>query len=129
MTDNIVELNDDSFDKTVNESDKLIIVEFYTTTCPNCAAIAPVYSKMSQELEKEAVFARINVEVNTKVATRFGIMGVPTFKFFCKNQPIGGIVGSINATMLRNTIKDYVRHRLECVNKSTPIVFEMDGYG
>jgi thioredoxin-like negative regulator of GroEL len=129
MSDNIVELNDDSFDDTVNESDKLIIVEFYTTTCPNCAAIAPVYATMSQELEKEAVFAKINVEVNTKIATRFGIMGVPTFKFFCKNQPIGGIVGSVNATMLRNTIKDYVRHRLECVNKSTPIVFEMDGYG
>jgi thioredoxin-like negative regulator of GroEL len=129
MTDNIIEMDDGSFDDTVNQSDKLIIVEFYTTTCPNCAAIAPVYAKMSLELEKEAVFARINVEINTKVATRYGIMGVPTFKFFCKNQPIGGIVGSINATMLRNTIKDYVRHRLECVNKSTPMIFEMDGYG
>jgi thioredoxin-like negative regulator of GroEL len=129
MPDNIIELNDGSFDDTVNQSDKLIIVEFYTTTCPNCRAITPVYEKMSLELEKEAVFARINVEVNTEVATRYGIMGVPTFKFFCKNQPIGGIVGSINATMLRNTIKDYVRHRLECVNKSTPMVFEMDGYG
>jgi thioredoxin-like negative regulator of GroEL len=129
MTDNIIEMDDGSFDDTVNQSDKLIIVEFYTTACPNCAAIAPVYAKMSLELEKEAVFARINVEINTKVATRYGIMGVPTFKFFCKNQPIGGIVGSINATMLRNTIKDYVRHRLECVNKSTPMIFEMDGYG
>jgi thioredoxin 1 len=129
LPDNVIELDDNSFDDTVNESDKLIIVEFYTTTCPNCRAIAPVYSKMSQELEKEAVFAKINVEVNTKIATRFGIMGVPTFKFFCKNQPIGGIVGSINSTMLRNTIKDYVKHRLECVNKSTPMVFEMDGYG
>jgi thiol-disulfide isomerase/thioredoxin len=129
LPDNVIELDDSSFDETVGKSDKLIIVEFYTTTCPNCRAIAPVYLKMSQELEKEAVFAKINVEINLKVASRYGIMGVPTFKFFCKNQPIGGIVGSINATMLRNTIKDYIKHRLECVNGSTPVVYEMDGYG
>jgi thioredoxin-like negative regulator of GroEL len=129
VTDKIIELDDASFDETVNKSDKLIIVEFYTTTCPNCAAIAPVYSKMSEELEKEAVFAKINVERNTMVATRYAVMGVPTFKFFCKNKTIGGIVGSVNATMLRNTIKDYVRHRLECATKQTPMVFEMDGYG
>jgi thioredoxin 1 len=129
MEDNIKELNDESFDVTLKNTDKLIIVEFYNTTCPNCQAIAPVYSELSKELEKEAVFTRINVEQNMAIAARYGVMGVPTFKFLCKTKPIGEIVGSVHATMLRNTIKDYIRHRLECVSKSTSIVYELDGYG
>lgn len=129
MEDNIEELDDKSFDELLSGSDKLVIVEFYNTTCPNCRAIAPVYSELSQELKKEAVFTRINVERNMKTATRYGIMGVPTFKFLCKERPVGEIVGSVNATMLRNTIKDHVRHRLECLSKSTSIVYELDGYG
>ncbi len=129
MEDNIKELNDKSFNETLKNTDMLIIVEFYNTTCPNCQAIAPVYSELSKELQKEAIFTRLNVEQNMAIAARFGVMGVPTFKFLCKNKPIGEIVGSVNATMLRNTIKDYVRHRLECVSKSTSIVYELDGYG
>jgi thioredoxin 1 len=129
MEDNIKELNDKSFNETLKNTDMLIIVEFYNTTCPNCQAIEPVYSELSKELQKEAIFTRLNVEQNMAIAARFGVMGVPTFKFLCKNQPIGEIVGSVNATMLRNTIKDYVRHRLECVSKSTSIVYELDGYG
>jgi thioredoxin 1 len=129
MEDNIKELDDKSFDELLSESDKLVIVEFYNTTCPNCRAIAPVYSELSRELQKEAVFTRINVEQNMKIAARYGVMGVPTFKFLCNERPVGEIVGSVNTTMLRNTIKDYVRHRLECLSKSTSIVYELDGYG
>lgn len=129
MEDKVKELDDKSFDETLKDTDKLVIVEFYNTTCPNCQAIAPVYSELSNELQKEAVFTRVNVEQNIAIAARYGVMGVPTFKFLCKNKPIGEIVGSVHATMLRNTIKDYIRHRLECVSKSTPIVYEIDGYG
>lgn len=129
MEDRIRELDHNSFDKTLKGTDKLVIVEFYNNTCPNCAAIAPVYSELSKELEKDAVFAKVNAEQNMAIAMRYGIMGVPTFKFLCKNKPIGEIVGSVNATMLRNTIKDYIRHKLECVSKSTPLLYELDGYG
>lgn len=129
MEDKVKELDRVNFDKTISESDKLVIVEFYNTTCPNCQAIAPTYSELSVELEKEAVFTRINTQLNPAIAARFGIMGVPTFKFLCNDRPIGEIVGSVHATMLRNTIKDMVRHRTECISNSTRLTFEMDGYG
>jgi thiol-disulfide isomerase/thioredoxin len=129
MEGNVKELDDESFDEILKETDKLIIVEFYTNTCPNCAAIAQIYSELSQEMEKEAIFTKLNTERSMAIAQRYGVMGVPTFKFFCKEKPIGEIVGTVPTTMLRNTIKDYIRHRLECAAKSTRLTFEMDGYG
>jgi thiol-disulfide isomerase/thioredoxin len=129
MLDNVRDLSGTEFDKILDDSDDFIAVMFYTTTCPNCKAIDPVYSQLSNELAREGTFTKINTEQNTSIAIRYGIMGVPTFKFFCKKQPVGELVGAINTTILRNTIKDLIRHRNECVNKSTRISYEMDGYG
>ena len=78
---------------------------------------------------REALFTRVNAATHSSLAARFGIMGVPTIKFFCRGRPIGDIVGEVNATVLRNTIKDFIRHRTECVSRSTAIWTEMDGYG
>jgi thiol-disulfide isomerase/thioredoxin len=129
MEGSIQELNDESFLKLLNKTDKFVSVMFYTTTCPNCRAITPVYEELSKELAKDALFTRVNAQNNTNLASQYGIMGVPTFKFFCKGQPIGEIVGAINATILRNTIKDLIRHKNECTAKTTRMTWEMDGYG
>ena len=125
----VQELNDASFNELLLTTDKFVAVMFYTTTCPNCRAIAPTYDELSQELHQDAIFTKVNAEQNMALASQFGIMGVPTFKFFCSKNPIGELVGAINTTLLRNTIKDLIRHRTECVEKSTRISYEIDGYG
>ena len=128
MSGTVKDINERTFLETIKASDKLVVVEFYLTTCPNCIAIAPVYEALSKELQDKAVFTKINAQENMGVSSQYGIMATPTFKFFCKEQPIGELVGAVNETMLRNTIKDLIRHRSECTSKSTKLIFEIDGY-
>jgi len=125
----VKELDIGLLDSVLDSGDRLVILEFYTDDCAFCAAVAPVYEQLSNELAKEAVFTRINAARHTELALRFGVRGTPTFKFFCRGRPIGDLVGEMNITLLRNSIKDFIRHRLECVSKSTPIATELDGYG
>lgn len=129
MSENVKELDEKLYNDTLKSTEKLVIVEFYTSTCPNCQSIAPTYTELSKELQHYAIFTKVNAEINTSIASHNGIMGVPTFKFFCKTRPIGELVGSVNATLLRNTIKDLIKHRNECISKSTPISYDIDGYG
>ena len=42
LMDSIIELDTKSFAETIKSSEKLVVVEFYSNTCPQCAAIAPV---------------------------------------------------------------------------------------
>lgn len=125
----VQELTDSAFQKLIMDTDKFVAVMFYTTSCPNCRAITPVFNELSDELKKNAIFGRVNAEHNPALASQFGIMGVPTFKFFCKNKPIGELVGAVNKTLLRNTIKDFIRHKNVCLTRSTSFSWEMDGYG
>ena len=115
MSGNIEDLDPTSFEKVTGGTDRLVIVEFFNSACPSCQAIAPVYEALSKELGENAVFTRVNAQQNMEIAMRFGIMATPTFKFFCKGRPIGELVGSVNETLLRNTIKDLIRHRSECI--------------
>lgn len=129
MSGEVLELDDTTFTEVVNNPDKLVIVEFYTTTCPNCRAMEPVFYDLAVELSDIAVFARINAQAHMSIAMAHGIMGVPAFKFFCQGRTIAEDVGAMHATLLRNTVKDLVRRSSACISGSTPISYEIDGYG
>jgi len=129
MGGNVKDLDLGKFEQALDVGDKLVVVEFYSNNCAFCAAVAPIYEALSAEMGEEAVFARINAQENPALATKFGVMGTPTFKFFCRKQAIGDIVGEVNITLLRNSIKDFIRHRTECPFGVTPLKFEIDGYG
>jgi thioredoxin-like negative regulator of GroEL len=89
----------------------------------------PVYEQISQELSDEAVFARVDAQENLDMALQYGVVGTPTFKLFCRDKFLGEIVGETNATVLRNTIKDMIRHQAACALRTKRVTYEQDGYG
>ncbi|MFH0815680.1 MAG: thioredoxin family protein [Methanobacteriota archaeon] len=124
----IEELDESNFDATMS-GPKMVVVEFYTHTCVNCAANATVYEGLSRELSGYANFVRVNAQANQALARRFGVMGVPSFVFLCKGNRVGDIVGAVHETILRNQVRDFARHGGECAAKATPLAWGMDGYG
>lgn len=129
MTDQVRELSDATFYDTLKNTKTMIMVEFYTRSCPNCRVMEPILEEVAREMGKDVVVARIDAGKSPVLATFYGVMGVPTFKFFCTGQPIGELVGAVPGTMLKNTIKDLIRVRSECVSKSSPLSSEITGYG
>jgi len=126
----VKDINQSEFDSKIEASkNKLVVVEFYTNTCPNCAAMIPVFKGVADELQKDAEFYTVDANANQELSVRFGIMGVPAFKFLCNGIEVAGTVGATNTTALANTVKDLVKHGTECISKSTIIRYEMDGYG
>ncbi|MBU4071363.1 MAG: thioredoxin family protein [Candidatus Thermoplasmatota archaeon] len=124
---NVKDVDQDNFEKVMNGSKgKLVVVEFYTQTCPNCKVMIPIYEQVAGEMSGKAIFTRVDSNRNMQLALRFGIMGVPAFKFFCHGKEVGGIVGTTNVTALANTVKDLIRHGAGC--KSTALIYEIDGY-
>jgi thioredoxin 1 len=122
------ELDGESFERVTSRCESLVVVMFYTNSCPNCKAIAPIYRKIAGELKDIARLTIVNAELHQEIAMRYGVMSVPTFKFFCHGNAIGEIVGGVNKTILRNTIRDFASYRFNCVSKSSKVVYEMTGY-
>jgi thioredoxin 1 len=123
------ELEPWSFQELVGRSEKLIIVEFYMRGCEVCQAMAPIYEQPSHELAEHAVFYLADAETHINLALRYGVTGTPTLKLFRKDKFLGEIVGETNATVLKNTIKDLIRHQLPCSARAPRMIFELNKYG
>ncbi len=109
-------------------SKNAVLVMFYTTTCPSCAAMKSVFEELSDEFIDDVKFARVNVEQEAMLAQQFGIMGVPTFKFFCKGTAVSELTGQIYPALLRRSVEDMLEHGGECATKQTKVSWDVSPY-
>ena len=117
--DNIIELSDKDWEKNVEKGDKPIFVMFYGPSCPYCIQMEPHFKKYSDEFKGKVLFAKVNVANNPTIISRYGIMGTPTFKYFCKGHPIQEISGAIYPSLLKKSIEEGLNHGEKCEQKTT----------
>ncbi len=127
-TQDVIELNDAKWEKSVEKEEKPVMVMFYSTSCPHCQAMEPHFEKYANEFKDKVVFANVNVADNPITVGRYGIMGTPTFKFFCKGKPIQELVGAIYPTLLKKAIEETLQHGSQCVKNTTWIDPGITGY-
>jgi thiol-disulfide isomerase/thioredoxin len=124
---NIVELNDGQWEDVVGRGGRPVAVMFYNPTCPHCIAMMPYFEKYADEFKDRATFARIDVGKNPIAVAKYGIMGTPTFEFFCGGRPIQEIVGVAYPTLLKKFTEEALDRGKDCSSRSTLIDYDV-GY-
>jgi thioredoxin 1 len=128
MTGGIRDVSDELFLDLLRKEKRFIVLEFWSPGCSVCKEVEPELTKAQSDLGSDVLFMRVNTDHNSALATRYQVSGTPTFVFFCKGQKVGGTIGYVNATVLRNTVKDLMRYAASCPPGKRPS-YEMDGYG
>jgi thioredoxin-like negative regulator of GroEL len=122
----IKDLDDSNWESNVEKGSKPVFVMFYSPTCAFCKQMEPYFYEYSNDFKGKVIFARVNVVKNPTIISRYGIMGTPTFKYFCKGRPIQEISGAIYHTLLKKTVEDGLRHGDNCEKNTSWI--EDPGY-
>lgn len=71
------------FDQYINDNtDKLIVVDFFATWCGPCKVIAPklVEHSNSPQYEDKTVFLKVDVDNVPELAQEYGVRAMPTIK-------------------------------------------------
>jgi len=82
-----VNLTPDNFDSVVDGS-KNVFVKFFAPWCGHCKSMVGAYEETADAFAKESevVIADVDADAHKDLASRFGVTGFPTLKFFKKGS-------------------------------------------
>lgn len=124
LSEEIKETNALDWKERILEAKKLTVVEFWHQQCPHCQTIEPVYDELSEEYGSKLKFTKLNVldsPENQQIAAKYGVMGTPTFLFFCGGRPVNGVVGALPKNDLAQAIEFTINKHKDCSKKSSPL--------
>lgn len=81
------EINSADFQQEVLEAGK-VVLDFYSTECPPCEALAPKFDAMAALYGEKIKFIKIYRQGNRELATRLGVSSSPTLLFFDNGKQI-----------------------------------------
>lgn len=125
----VQEVTDRDFEGEVEKSSRPIVVMFYSDACPHCRAIRPYIEGFARDFLDRIRFVAMDVGANPWTTERYGVLGTPTFKFFCHGRPVQELVGAISPSLIRRLVEEFEVHGEECIRRSTEIEYEVTGYG
>ncbi|OGO24258.1 MAG: thioredoxin [Chloroflexi bacterium RBG_16_50_9] len=88
-----VAVTEADFDQTVIKAKMPVLVDFWAAWCGPCRMVAPVVDELAEDYDGKVSFCKVNVDENPKVASKFGIMSIPTLIIFKNGKPVSNIVG------------------------------------
>lgn len=79
MAGNVVEVDQQSWNAEVVNSDKPVLVDFWAAWCGPCRMVAPTIEELANEYSDKIKFVKLNVDDNPAIASQYQVMSIPTF--------------------------------------------------
>ena len=93
--DNVIPVNDLSFDDEVLKSGVPVLVDFSATWCQPCRAIAPFVNQLAGEYQGRVKVTTLDIDDSPATAQKFRIRGVPTLLMIKDGKVVGQQVGAV----------------------------------
>ena len=122
------EITHQEFDQEVLNSGK-VVVDFYSTECPPCEALAPKFESLSQLYGEDIKFVKIFRQENRDLAESLDVRSSPTVIFYDNGKLVGDkLTGGIKRSELVENLNNMIPedHVREINKKIKPKVTEYD---
>ncbi len=105
----VKEINQDQFEQEVIQTGQAAVLDFFSTDCPPCEALAPKYEAVEQSFGDRVKFLKIYRQGNRDLAEKLGVSGSPTLVFFKDGQEQGQrLSGEIKKSEIKGAIEQLV---------------------
>jgi thioredoxin 1 len=95
-----IEVTDASFDADVLNAEGPVLVDFWAEWCGPCKQISPALEEMATEMGGKITIAKVNIDDNPDIPSKYGVRGIPTLILFKSGEVAATKVGAAPKSQL-----------------------------
>ena len=103
-----VQLSTSNFQHFIQKNQLPIVVDYWASWCGPCKMMAPVFEKVTTEMEPFVRFAKVNTETEQPLAAGANIRSIPTIVLYKGGKEKSRIAGAMDETNLKSWIKNNI---------------------
>lgn len=100
----VMKLNEENFENEMESSGKPVLVDFWAPWCGPCKMISPILDELATEHGEKVKFAKVNVDDDNTIASKYKIMSIPTIILFKEGKPVDKLIGARSKNEIENLI-------------------------
>ncbi|MEM0200345.1 MAG: thioredoxin [Saccharolobus sp.] len=103
-----VVLTEENFDDII-KNNKLVLVDCWAEWCAPCHLYEPIYKRVAEKYKGKAIFGRLNVDDNPKIADKYNVLNIPTTLIFVNGKLVDNLVGAVDEEILESIVTKYMQ--------------------
>jgi len=104
LLDRPLKLDDETFAKTIAETEVPVLVDFYADWCGPCKMMAPFVDQLASEKQGVALIAKLDTDRSQRTAGGFNIRGIPTVIVFKDGKEAARQTGAVPKAALEQLL-------------------------
>lgn len=103
----VEEISGNGFEERIKKG--VVVVDFYAEWCMPCLIMSPVIEELANKFKGRINFAKVNVDDNSDLSSKFKVLSIPCLIVFKEGKEINRITGSLPAAVLEEKLRKFVK--------------------
>ena len=95
-----------NFEAEIKNADLPAVVDFFAEWCGPCREMAPAFEELSNEMDGQCVFGKVNIDDERDLAIDHGITSIPTLVMYKGGERVATVSGAMSKDELKAKIAE-----------------------
>jgi thioredoxin 1 len=102
----VIAVSNENWKAEVEQSSTPVLVDFWASWCGPCRMVSPIIDALGKKYHDKIKVVKVNVDENQELASKYGIMSIPTIMLFNNGKFVDSTIGAAPAEYYERFLRE-----------------------